>query len=449
MRSRAGMTRFMVMLALAAIVLASCSAGDDAGIAVDEASEMVGEGFLDAGSPREDTATSGGREGADAEDAPAALGDGGVVPTGFQPEDINRDIIFTADVTVAVDDVAAAGTEATRVVEGLGGFLFGQETVGLPEPHSTLTFKIDPTRFQAALGALGSIGEIRTQTITADDVTERIVDLESRIATAEVSVERLRGLIDEAVGVEAIAELEQQLLERETDLETMRGRLRTLEDHVDLATIVVRLTEAVSRPELDMAISFYPGHADVGQSCPGDGSIVVEEGDEATICFELTNTGDMPLVDLSLTDAVLGLETDDLIVVFGDLEAALEPGQFAILAAELLPERSLRTQTRVTAAPVNPDGEVLENRRVSVTDAAFLDVEDPGGLPGFSDGLDASVEALANVGGFLILLAGSLLPFVWVPLVVWLVVRRLRRRHGDMTPGPEAPSEEPREPVGV
>ena len=228
--------------------------------------------------------------------------------------------------TVAVVDVAAASAEATRIIEELGGFLFGQESTGEPEPISRLTFKVLPGDFQQALARLGTVGDIRTQTVSADDVTEKVVDLESRISTAEASVERLKGFLEEATDIETIAELESQLLQRETDLETMRGQLRTLQDRVDLATIYLTLTEALSAPNFDLDVSGFGGHDD-GISCPTDERIRVEEGEKATVCFEITNTGDTPLAGFTLRDAVLDVEMDDLIIVWGDPNGILEPGQ--------------------------------------------------------------------------------------------------------------------------
>lgn len=347
----------------------------------------------------------------------------------------SRQIIFRAGLTVAVTDVAATEAEAVRRIEAEGGFLFGQETIGLPEPSSVLIFKIEPDGFQTALDALGELGEVRSQTVSADDVTDRIVDLESRISTAEVSVERLRELLADAPNVQAIAALESQLLDRETELESMRGQLRTLRDQVALATITLTLTEALSRPALDLAITTYPGHADAGDSCPGDGGISVDQGDDVTVCFELTNAGDMPLTSFEVRDTVLELEMDDLIVVFGDPEETLEPGQFLILAAEISPGRSLRTQTRATAAPINADGEELENRRVSSTSSVFIEAIDPGGLPGFGDGISASVDVVRQVGGIAVLSLGFIIPLLWVPLLAWLLIRWRRNRRPEQ---PEA-----------
>jgi hypothetical protein len=411
------------------LLLAACGANDDDMAETTAAAggefEQIGE---DLAFPGDD---GGGLNdvgaGADRPEAPETLGTGGIEPALLQTRSLGRDIIFTADITVAVTDVAVAGAEATAIIEELGGYLFGQQTTGQPEPRSVLTFKVLPGDFQQALARLGSIGEIRTQNVTADDVTEKVVDLESRISTAEASVERLKGFLEEANDIVTIAELESQLLQRETDLETMRGSLRTLQDRVDLATIYLTLTEALSAPDLHLEVTGFPG-PDGGVSCPAEGRIQVEENEEATVCFEIFNNGDTPLAGFELRDAVLDVELGDLIVVWGDPQGILEPGQSMVLAHEITVERNQRTQTRVSAVPVDQDGNRVEGREVAGTVSMGIDAVDPGGLPGFTDGLQASWEALLAIGGLVILFAGAVLPFIWLIPLLWLAWRWRQRR---------------------
>ena len=414
-----------------ALILAACSSNDGAG-AFDELAQR-----LQSGQTSDTIESSGGDDGGGDTDTPQApeedaqqsdqLGDGGVEPVVFQVSALGRDIIFTADLVVAVNDVAAAGDEATRQIQGLGGFLFGQRTTGAPEPRSILTFKVQPEDFHTALDRLGTIGELRSQNVTADDVTERIVDLESRIETAAASVGRLRGLLAEATDIKAIVELESELLTRETELETLRGSLRTLQDQVALATIVLTLTEAAANPSLAVTMTAYPAH-DEGASCPGDEELIVDQDTEATVCFEIMNVGDTWLTDFDLRDPVLDIGIDDLIVVFGDLNEPIEPGESILLAAEILPGRDLRARTTVTAVPVAEDGSDLPGRPVSTTATVFVGAADPGGIPTFGEGLQTSWDLLVNLGELLVLVVGAVIPFIWVPVVFWLLSRLWRRR---------------------
>lgn len=253
-------------------------------------------------------------------------------------------------------------------------------------------------------------------------------------------MERLRGFLEDATDIKSIVELENELLARETQLETLRGQLRTLQDQVALATIILTLTEAASRPAIELSVTAYPAH-DNGLSCPGGPQLSVEQDTEATVCFEITNVGDTWLTGFELRDPVLDLEIEALIVVFGDPTAAIEPGQSIILAAELVPERSLRTQTTVTAEPVSEEGEPLPGRLTARTITIFIDAVDPGGIPSFTDGLQASWDVLVRLGQTLILTVGALIPFFWVPVVLWLVWR-VRRTRSALTPSDLATASE-------
>jgi hypothetical protein len=303
-----------------------------------------------------------------------------------------------------------------------------------------LIFKVAPEDFQAALGALGSIGEVRTQNVNADDVTERVVDLESQISTLETSVQRLQGFLENATDIASIAEIEGQLVERETRLERLRGELRTLRDRVALATITVTITESFAEPAVRLLTSAYVGD-DAGLSCPGSEELTIDEGDEVNLCFEVRNNGDTVLADFTLEDSVLGLSLGDLTIVDGDPGGPLQPGQSFLLTTTLEPDRRVRTQTTVTAVPVNEDGTPIEARKVSTTGAVTVRVEEPDGMPGFDDGLRVATEVLQWIGGVIVIIAGLAVPFLWlIPLAAlwWWWRRRRRRRAG--TEGEPPPS---------
>lgn len=374
-------------------------------------------------------------------DAASPLGAGGtqVTPTAA---DLGRKLIFTAFLTVGVDDVAVASAEATSVIEGLGGFLFGQSTEGGPNARSELIFKVLPDDFNLALERLGAVGELRNQTVTTDDVTERVVDLESRIEVAELGVARLRAALEGSESLEDYAEIERLLLGRESDLEVMRGQLRTLQDRIDLATITLVLSQERVENGVVVDVTSYEGH-DGGRLCPGQSGRSVEEGTDVTVCFEVTNVGDQTLVDIALTDTVLEIDGDtELLPVFGDL-AELAPGQSALVAYETGVERTQRLRTRVAAVPTDGVG---GERGPAVQAEGEAEIrtfasEDP---PGFGDGFGVAVDILRGLWTALIVLIGFLipllvlLPFVWL---AWKGVQTVRRNRpgGSSTPPPPPP----------
>lgn len=369
-----------------------------------------------------------------AAEEPASVGAGDTVGglDSLTPADIGRDIVFTAEVRIAADDVALAGRAALDAIAPLGGLLFGQETTTDPRPRTVLVIKVRPEDFSEALERLSGIGDLVGQRVSADDVTERIVDLESRIVTAEASVARLRGLLDDASGLDEIATLERELLNREQSLEQLRGQLRTVQDAVSLATITLVIEERTAprpHPDLEVTVGFYSGDDD-GRSCPVFERTRIDEGDVTTICVELVNTGDTLLGDIALRDRGLDLDTDDFVRIDGGT-GLIEPEQGAVYAATFTAGSTRLAEVRITAlahAP-GPDGAPapLDGETVTVVAREELRVTPDDSLPGFRDGLDAAVSVLGVIVGIAVLAAGVAVPFLWI-LVIVAVVWWMRRR---------------------
>ncbi|MFN3218791.1 MAG: DUF4349 domain-containing protein [Acidimicrobiales bacterium] len=425
------------------LVAAACSGDDeeDAATSFEEPAEDAmgdgGEEGGDAGALVASDAVDAAVEAQSEESGPSdgangpALGTGGADVGALQPIDIGRDIVFTAQIGVAVDDVVVAGRQALTVIESLGGLLFGQETSVADTPRTVLVFKVAPEQFQTAVARLGEVGVLTDQVITADDVTERIVDLESRIVTAEASVERLRTFLEGATGLEEVASLERELLVRETDLELLRGQLRTLRGQVDLATITVVLTQARPDPGLTVEVRYSEGPDEARESCSGDEELTVGEGDDVTVCVEVRNDGDTMLTELDVVHRDLALELDDFAVVVGDLAAPLEPGAAIVLVASFEAGPSIFGSARASAVPVDANGVDLGFGTVEATGDGRLDVEQELTLPGVAAAFSAGWNALLLAANVVILALAVAVPFLWIPFVVWLVWHlRVRRSKG-------------------
>ena len=186
-------------------------------------------------------------ESAAADDAGGASADQGS-SVDFAVAAENRQIVSRGTINVRVDDLDAAMEEIQVLVDDVDGLVFAEETDLRDGAVTRITLKVPPTAFRAALASLADLGEVQTQTVSTDDVTEQVVDLDSRIATSEASVIRLRALLDRAERIQDITQIEGQLLERETELETLRGQRRTIEGQVALATVDVTLRAERTSP---------------------------------------------------------------------------------------------------------------------------------------------------------------------------------------------------------
>ncbi len=175
-----------------------------------------------------------------------ASDEGAGAPEGTPADD--REIIYTAEATVRVDDVEEASTAATTIAEEAEGYLAGQDADLEGDRSSTLTIRVPSDRFRPTLDALVDLGEVQVRSIDSTDVTDEVVDLTGRLETVRTSADRLRALLAEAGDTAQVIAIEQELAEREIEIEALEGRLRVLDDQASLATITVRYTEEDETP---------------------------------------------------------------------------------------------------------------------------------------------------------------------------------------------------------
>lgn len=363
-------------------------------------------------------------------------------PTALGPSGFGRDVVYQATIAVEAEDVAEAAREAVAIVQGLGGVVFGQTTRTEPQPRAEITFKVLPADFATALEGLAGVGDLVDQRVSADDVTERVVDLESRIITAEASVVRLRGLLENAVKLEDVALLERELLDRETTLETLRGQLRTLRGQVDLATITLTIEQL---PEMFLQSGLHVKawvSDDAADVCLGDPHLAVEPNDTVHFCVEVENVGESVLTDVEITAENVRLDVDSFRARQGRF-TRIEPGDLLVATlSETVEEgrlagrtvaRGLEVQLNAEAVPVDEAGTALEQVSAGVT--VWVEELEDRSLPGFVDVLVDSARFAVSVLRVALIVLGALVPFLPViAAVVALIWWRRRRRSPAATP---------------
>jgi uncharacterized protein DUF4349 len=226
--------RLRLALGIALLALAGCSS-DGGGDAASAPEPMTAE--------QRDAAAPAGEE---------ADGDTGGIAGGAL---VDRSIIYTGSITVQVENVDEAAASATAVAQRYQGFVGGDRRTASSDGDSdddqaqaTLILRIPSESFTSAIADLAGLGEERSRELQTQDVTEEVVDLETRIASAESSVERTRDLMEQAQSIDDIVRVEAELSERETALGSLQARQRELADLTSLSTITVTLLAPAAEP---------------------------------------------------------------------------------------------------------------------------------------------------------------------------------------------------------
>ncbi|GAA0370360.1 hypothetical protein GCM10009530_20590 [Microbispora corallina] len=228
------MTRFrygVAALAALALLTAGCggpyeqadSAGSSGGTAAGAAAPEKPEAAASAAS----AADAGGRQ-ADAQVT--------IAPA-------QRSVVYTAEMSIRAKDVAAASDRAKAIVTGAGGYVSEERSSAFDGgDQAVITFKIPPERYSDVLAQLGrDLGKRVSVHQGAQDVTQEVADVDSRVKSAQATLDQFRTLLSKATKIGEIMEIEREISSREADLESLQARQKALAAQTGMATLTLTL----------------------------------------------------------------------------------------------------------------------------------------------------------------------------------------------------------------
>lgn len=237
--------RFLIILAMAVgLALTGCSGGGDS------QTTAGGDGGGEAGIGGEDNSGGGGDD----------EGVGNQLP--FGPAALEREVITTAEITVRSSDVSRDAERASQLVTTAGGQISGDVRGGVAERQTAdLVLRVPPADVDDVLAGLADLGEELSRSVRSEDVTTVVADVDSRVASLQASLDRLRGLIADASDITDLVTLERELAGRETELESLQAQQRALNDQVALATVTLHLLAEQAEEPGDEPAGFLSGLA--------------------------------------------------------------------------------------------------------------------------------------------------------------------------------------------
>ncbi|MGW7228472.1 DUF4349 domain-containing protein [Streptomyces cyaneofuscatus] len=226
----------------AVLLVGGCGAGDasDAGGGSNDLTASAQKGVVDQRYAPGDAAASA----APGDTAEEAEG-GKQTEKAPKPGAAGSHVIRTAELLVEVKSAPKAAAAARSAVEASGGLVASENTERIDDRHesSNLVLRVPQDSYQEVLRKLAGSGKLLSRSSNAKDVTEQVVDVESRIATQRASVKRVRELMDKAEKITDVVALEGELSSRQADLESLLAQRSSLKDRTSLATITLELTE--------------------------------------------------------------------------------------------------------------------------------------------------------------------------------------------------------------
>lgn len=208
-------------------------------ISSDKASALFSENIAPAAPPMTDSSSSGGFSGI----APIALPNQTVTATG-----LNLKMIYTANMTMEVEDYAKAQSEIRDMVLLSNGYILQfSDHQSAYERGGNFVIKVPAQGFMSFIDGLQQMKTVNPPRLSmqGQDVTEEYVDLSSRLKAKQVTEERLLAFMEKATATDDLVRFTQELGRVQEEIEQIKGRMRYLDQHVAFSTIEVRMYEKI------------------------------------------------------------------------------------------------------------------------------------------------------------------------------------------------------------
>jgi len=223
--------KLSVMVLLLALSLAGCSAAQK------HASESV------APSPSAPAFNN----------AAIAFSDGAFMKVETQGLAIERKVIMTARLEITTTDLPSIEQKVLQVVSDYGGHVqrsFFNNREG--NQYWEFTLRIPTDSFDNSILDISALGTVMSSSTNGQDVTEEYLDLDARLRVLQQEEARLLELLSKAANIDDYLKVESHLSRVRIEIEQATGRLKYLNNRIDLATIELSIkpTQGTVEPEL-------------------------------------------------------------------------------------------------------------------------------------------------------------------------------------------------------
>jgi hypothetical protein len=260
MKSRAA---FLIVPLVILLALTACGGGRAAA-----PEPMAGEVFFDEAMAYPEAEEKAAEMAPPMEPALAEAGSRGVdtstVDVGVQQEQqqqqIERLIIRNGNITVQAEDTRAAQEKIEGMIAGMaseGAFVVSREEYGgsdVRSPYISMNVRVPVGRFDEAMDFIAGLaagGTTPTRSESGQDVTAEYVDLEARLESLEAARQRLLEIMNNSQTTEDLLLAEQQLTQREAEIESIKGRMQYLSQSAQLSSIYIELQPYILSQPVD------------------------------------------------------------------------------------------------------------------------------------------------------------------------------------------------------
>ncbi len=183
-----------------------------------------------------------------------------VTTTQEQQIEVERKLIKEGRVEFETDDINLTRKTILESVEKYKGYASSdQEYKSIGRISNTIIIRVPAKNFDKLLSeATKGVTKFDSKEIEVKDVTEEFLDIQARLKTKKELENRYLELLKKANSVSEILEVEKQIGQLRSEIESIEGRLKYLESKVSLSTLTMTFYEKVPN-ETEFSSKFRKG----------------------------------------------------------------------------------------------------------------------------------------------------------------------------------------------
>lgn len=231
------LTKILLVGMISAIALPSCSASFNSatGGAAMQKAEMASNSIpANAPAPSGDVIAATDR----------------TVPTSVPAKRSLPQLIKRAELTLVVKSIDNSMRDVSAIVRKQQGDILGFQESKPTDPSSraiaSMQIRVPAPRLESTLDTLAKLGNVQTRSLTAEDVSDRLVDFQARLKNLRKSEEAVLKILERSGSIRDVLQVSKELSNIRESIERISAQLNNLQNQVAYSTITLNLEAAVS-----------------------------------------------------------------------------------------------------------------------------------------------------------------------------------------------------------
>lgn len=155
-------------------------------------------------------------------------------------------LVKRAEMALEVDDMETAIQQAMAIARSTGGDVLNLQNQTPPSETAThtafLELRIPQAQLNEALNRLADVGAVKRQSMSAEDVSTQLVDLEARLRNLRKAEDMVLGIMERSGEIGEVLQVAQELRNIRGSIEQIDGQLNALKTRVRFSTVSLNLT---------------------------------------------------------------------------------------------------------------------------------------------------------------------------------------------------------------